>query len=107
MLESLIQNAIETYLKLLENQGKLVYQKNNSGALQTRAGGFVRFGKRGAPDFLVFIKAGKTLHLECKNEKGRQNANQLEFEINITNLGHKYFIVRSVSDVENILKKYL
>ena len=77
MKESLIQNAIEAYLSLLENQNKLVYLKNNSGAFQTRQGGFYRMGKRGSADFIVFINNGQTLHLEVKNEKGKQNEKAL------------------------------
>ena len=101
--EAGIQNAIEHYLALLENQGKLIYIKNNTGAFQTPRGGFYRMGKRGSSDFIIAVKDGKTLWVEVKNEKGKQNNNQLLFESDIKKLGHKYFIVRSVEDVEKLL----
>ena len=107
MRESLIQNAIEVYLQYLENQHKLLYIKQNSGALPTARGGFIRFGKRGAADFMVLIQGGKTLNLEVKNEKGRQTDSQLTYELKLKKLGHKYYIVRSLDEVEKILKDYL
>lgn len=106
MKESEIQHGIETYLKLLENQGKLVYTKNNSGAFKVGKS-FIRFGKKGSPDFFVFVEGGRVIHCEVKNEKGRQNENQKEYQKNIETLGHFYFIVRSIEDVENILTPFL
>lgn len=107
MKESGIQTAIEQYLQYLENQGKLIYIKNNSGAIKTQAFGqkssFIRFGKKGSPDFFIFLPAGQVLHMEVKNEKGRQNDNQLNYQQKIENLGHRYVIVRSIDDVEALL----
>lgn len=103
MKESLIQTAIEQYLKILENQGKIIYIKNNSGALKTDTR-FIRFGKAGSPDFFIFTNDGGCLHLEVKNEKGSQNENQIEYQNKIERLGHTYFIVRSVDEVERIIK---
>ena len=77
MKESLIQSAIEHFLVLQENLGKLVYIKNNSGAFINPRGNFYRMGKSGSPDFFVFLKSGKTIHLEVKNETGKQNKNQI------------------------------
>ena len=107
MKESIIQKAIEHYLQLLENQGKLIYIKNNSGSFKTEQGGFYRMGKKGSSDFIVATKDAKTLWIEVKNEKGKQNENQIEFQSKIEKLGHIYFIVRSVEDVQEILKKYI
>ena len=103
MKESLLQSSIETYLAYQENLGKLVYQKNNSGALKTQHGSFIRFGKKGSPDFYVFLK-GKVIALEVKNETGRQNQNQKDFQIKFENLAHAYKIVRSIDEVESLLK---
>lgn len=104
MKETQIQTTIEHYLQYQEKLGKLVYQKNNSGAYKigTR---FVRFGKSGSPDFYVFLKS-VILCIEVKNENGRQTENQIEFQNKIERLGHKYFIVHSLDDLIEILKKY-
>lgn len=104
MKESFIQTAIEQTLKYYENLGKIVYEKNNTGAYKTANGGFVRYGKAGSPDFYIFCKGGKTLMVEVKNEKGKQNENQKEFQDKITKLGFNYYIVRSVDDVDKLLK---
>ena len=106
MKESGIINAIMSYLQYLENQGKLLYLRNNSGAFINPRGGFYRMGKRGSPDFIIWLPKGKIICLEVKNERGKQNINQLEFEIKLKQLGHFYFIVRSVDEVEQIIKIY-
>ena len=104
MKESQIQRTIEEYLKLLENMGKLVYIKNNSGAFPTKEGHFVRFGKAGSPDFVVFMPNGKSIHLEVKNETGKQNPNQVAYQKMIEKLGHQYIIARNLDDVEILIK---
>jgi len=60
-------------------------------------------GRPGSPDFFVFLKGGKCLHLEVKNEIGRQNVRQLDYEMKIANLGHRYCVVRSLEEVERLL----
>jgi hypothetical protein len=105
MKESQTQSAIEQYLRILENQGKLVYQKNNSGAFRTERGSFIRYGKAGSPDFLVFLKDGACLHLEIKNEKGELTKNQLDYALKMDKLGHCYEVARSLDEVEKMLKK--
>jgi hypothetical protein len=104
MKESLIQSAIEQYLRVMENMGRLVYVKQNSGA--TKIGDrFIRYGKAGAPDFMVYLSSGACIHLEVKNKKGKQNPNQLEYQAKVEKLGHNYCLVRSVDEVENLIKQ--
>jgi len=103
MKESCIITAINHYLYSLENQEKLVFIRNNSGAFINPKGNFFKMGRPGSPDFLIFLKDGKSLHLEVKNEKGRQNIRQINYEMKITNLGHRYCIVRSVAEVERLI----
>jgi rhamnose utilization protein RhaD (predicted bifunctional aldolase and dehydrogenase) len=105
--ESCIQSAIEKYLQLLENTGRIVYVKNNSGAFMSPRGHFFRFGKAGSPDFFIFVKNGSVIHCEVKNENGKLSALQKEYQARIEKLNHNYFVVRNITDVENILKEYL
>lgn len=107
MNESGIITAICNYLQLLENQNKILFFRNNSGATQTASGGFIRFGKRGSPDIFVFIKGGKIIQLEVKCGKNKQTVSQLEWELKMKQLGHIYKIVRSIDEVEEIIKNYL
>ena len=92
---------------LLENTGRIVYTKNNSGAFISKTNHFFRFGKAGSPDFFVFVKNGACIHLEIKNEVGKQKENQIEFQRKIERLGHIYFVARNLTDVESVLKPYL
>ena len=59
MKESQIQSAIEQVLRVYEKSGSCVYIKNNTGAHKTDHGAFIRFGKVGSSDFLLFRKMGK------------------------------------------------
>ena len=100
--ESQIQTAIEQYLRILEQNGRLVYIKNNSGAYRTGTGGFVRFGRSGSSDFLLFVDQGRCIHLEVKAEKGRQSKSQRDYQRLVERLGHRYLLVRSVREVASL-----
>ena len=105
--ETLIQTVIEQYLAYQENLGKLCFQKNNSGALPTAQGSWIRFGKAGAPDFIIWLPQGKNICLEVKNETGKLSPIQKKFRDKITKLGYEYFIVRSVDEAEKIINRIL
>jgi hypothetical protein len=47
------------------------------------------------------------LSVEVKDLKGKQSEGQVEFQKKLEKLDHCYFIVRSVDDVVNILKKFI
>ncbi|MDP6999842.1 MAG: hypothetical protein QF569_27550 [Candidatus Poribacteria bacterium] len=102
--ESQVQSAIEDYLKLLERGGRCAYIKNNSGAYKTERGGFVRFGRAGSPDFLLFLDGGRCWHLEVKTAKGRQSKSQKDYQLMVEELGHLYLIVRSVGEVVELFE---
>ena len=96
--EKQIQNAVEQYLSLK----KVFYWKNNSGALPTASGGFIRFGAVGSPDICV-IKDGQFIGIEIKTPKGKQSDTQKEFQGRLELAGGKYYIVRSLEEVTKIL----
>ena len=97
--ESQIQSAIEDYLRLMERGGRLAYIKNNTGAYKTERGGYVRFGRAGSSDFLLFLHGGGCIHLEVKTSSGRQSKSQKEYQQMMEGLGHRYLVVRSVAEV--------
>ena len=103
--ESQVQSAIEDYLKLLESGGRCAYIKNNSGAYKTERGGFVRFGRAGSPDFLLFLDGGRCWHLEVKTKTGRQSKSQKEYQAMVEELGHRYLIVRSLGEVVELFEE--
>jgi hypothetical protein len=103
MRESAIQTAILNLLQLHQNMGHLYYIRNNSGAVVNQQGRFIRMGRRGSADIIVFFNGGETQFWEVKNEKGKLNQNQKGFRDYITSIGFKYHIVRSIDDAEKLL----
>lgn len=122
MRESKIQTAMRKHLEREEAAGRLIFIKNNTGAIRIkRKGGkssFIRFGKTGSPDFLIwkrcvedtkFPKATirtsylRTFFVEVKNETGEQSEGQRKFEEMVQNLHGDYFIVRDLNELKEIL----
>ena len=58
--------------------------------------------KAGVADLIVLLPNGKTVFIECKDEKGRQSDKQISFEQSVSNLGFEYFVVRSLEDFQKI-----
>ena len=86
-------------LQVLEAKKKnLHYWRNNTGALKTEKGGFVRFGSLGSPDIFVVI-GGQCFGLECKSTIGKQSDNQKAWQKKFENAGGIYYIIRSTDDL--------
>lgn len=105
--ESSIVTAILKYLQCLENSGKIVYcDRLNSGRVVFKRGNkfqSVRLCRAGTPDIMVLLKTG-VLWLEIKDDKGKQEIEQKQFENMVTKLpNHYYHIARAVDDVMKIL----
>ena len=112
--ESEIIKAIKDYLQYLENQGRLMFIRNNSGAtvVKSNTGSrYITYGKKGSPDIFVYLSGIifgeicylRTLALEVKKAKGTQSKVQKEWQENFEKLGGEYYIVRSVEDVKKII----
>ncbi|MGL4336351.1 MAG: VRR-NUC domain-containing protein [Turicibacter sp.] len=56
----------------------------------------------GVSDLIVVLNR-IVLFVECKDEKGKQSENQIEFEQIVTDLKHNYFIVRSLEEFKEII----
>jgi len=93
-MEHETQSAVIEYLQL---KGYF-YWRNNSGALKTERGGFIRFGSVGSPDVFV-LKKGILYGLEIKSLKGKLSEGQIEFKKGMEKHGGKYFIIRSLDDL--------
>lgn len=102
--ESSIVTAICRYLGYMETQGKLYFLRNNSGAAKDARGNLIRFGRSGSADIIVFFKGGETVFIEVKNEHGKLSESQENFVRTIKPLGYKYYIARSVDDMQAIVK---
>lgn len=95
--EKAIQNAVLEYLSLK----KVFHWRNNTGALKTENGGFLRFGTVGSPDVFVIHK-GRIIGLEIK-DKARQSDGQKEFEKAMKKAGGEYYIIRNIDEVMKII----
>lgn len=110
MKESIIQTHITSHLRYLENCGVLLFERTNNfkGAVLRRSKkgtttGYLKTGKTGSTDIKVYLPYGKTLHLEIKNEKGRQSPEQIEWQGKLERLKHIYRVVRSTDQLKSIL----
>jgi len=117
MKEADVIRVIKDYLQIQRNQKKLMYIRNNSGAMPIIDGKnkrrYIRFGDKGSPDFLVFVFAEniikqlkyvykfyylKTIALEAKSDTGKQSKDQIEWQKDFEAIGGEYYIVRCLED---------
>ena len=118
--ENDIQRAIKDYLQILENQGKLMFIRNNSGAMPVKGQNgktrYIKFGKKGSPDILVWkpsaewddlayrgVNVVRAIALEIKSATGKASPAQKEWQAKFEKLGGEYYIVRSVEEVVEIV----
>jgi len=74
------------------------YRNKVTGAILKRQGVLA-----GCPDIEIILNDGKVLWIEVKSKKGVQSDSQKMFQKELEDRGHKYYIVRSLDDVVNIL----
>jgi len=118
--ENEIQRAIKDYLQILENQGKLMFIRNNSGAMPVKGQNgkirYIKFGKKGSADILVWkpsaewddlayreVNVVRAIALEIKSSTGKISPAQKEWQEKFEKLGGEYYIVRSVEEVVEIV----
>jgi len=74
-------------------------QKVMVGSFRKHLNPYVR---RGVPD-LIIVHHGKFIGLEVKSETGRVSEYQKQFQSEVIKAGGNYFVVRSVSEVQDVL----
>jgi hypothetical protein len=62
--------------------------------------------RKGVSDLIVVLN-NKILFIEMKDPKGNQSEEQIDFEEVLTNLGHEYFIIRSLEQFKKLIWKKL
>lgn len=102
--ESDIQNSICEYL---ERRGRCFFRLNNIPAFNRGEGGGIimrrlpKYTPKGLPDIVVIV-GGLFYALEVKTPVGKQSPDQKEMERWIKSHSGKYFVVRSIDDVQAI-----
>jgi len=103
MRESVLQKGIMEYLGWREDALRLYWFRAGSGAMKLESGRYFKTGRPGVPDIVVIMK-GRFIGLEVKTPKGRQSEAQEKAQNQIQRAGGEYYIVRSISDVKEILE---
>ena len=119
--ESDIIRAVNDYLQIQRNQKKLMFIRNNSGAIPivdgTNKRRYIRFGDKGSPDFLVWLpfdnekecefipmhKWIRGIAIEAKSDIGKQSIDQIEWQADFEKLGGEYYIIRNIEELIKII----
>jgi hypothetical protein len=110
--EGAILDAILGYLQA----ERVTAWRMNTGAVKLE-NRFIQFNVAGFSDILAIpIVRGKfkgfpvqwcePWFIEVKTEKGRQSAEQKSFELQVKDAGAQYFVIRSVEEMGEILRKH-
>lgn len=79
--------------------------RNNTGALQTKAGGFVRFGVVGSADIFA-LHCGKFMAIECKAGKAKPTVAQLMWGQSVKECGGYWWVVYSADELRSYLNDH-
>ena len=107
--EAELLTACKRVLRLFASHGVLTWRRIHVMPIAVGAG-LKRFRKNhdmaGMPDLLVWIKGGPCVSIELKQRKGKQRDEQMAFQSELTRVGHPYWIVRSLDEFIDVLKRY-
>jgi hypothetical protein len=109
-LENQVMKECTFYLTQLENQGKLYFQRTNTGSFKIKEDGkkdrFMKTGKKGGADFVVCLRGGRYLMIEAKREIGGiQSPDQIWTQNTIDRLDGIYMVVTSGQELIKFLNE--
>lgn len=100
MSEKEIQAGILKYLKA---KG-ICHFRMIAGRSKLPGGGWYDACPAGTADIVIFLPESLPIWIECKRAKGgKQKEIQLQFEGEVRELGHSYYLVRSLEDVLEVI----
>jgi len=102
--EAMIETQMLEYLNILGHYAFKVKDQTEfrNGAYRKSK----QFMVNGVADIICVLKTSETLFLEVKTPKGIQSPAQKNFQARIEDMGAFYRVVRSVSEVKDILKLF-
>jgi len=106
MTESEVLAGFEEYLGYLENVGKLMYLRLNSGMafVGDKKKYAVRLCPTGTADILVVTRPhGHCIFIEAKDEDGVQSDKQKEFEQKVKAVGAEYYVCRTLDELMEVV----
>ncbi len=102
--QNLEMQLVNSILQIIPMRYKIYLFRNNSGALETQGGRYVRFGEKGSPDVLGFqAPNGRFIGIECKSPTGKCSAEQVQWLLRAAADGALVGVVRSIKEVEEML----
>lgn len=103
MRESLVVHSCIKWLCL----HKVKWWRQNSGAIRTESGAWVRFGDKGSPDLMCRVpvrvngrKYATLVGIECKSDTGKLSEDQEAWRDAHEADGGIYVVARSIDDLE-------
>ena len=96
---------LEAALRLLRIHPSVGWaHRANVGAVRMNGARYVRFGFVGCSDIIGQLKDGRFLAIECKAPRGRVTDDQKAFLDRVQRHGGVSGVVRSVQDVDELLR---
>lgn len=98
--EQTLVNQVIAYLKI---SGHYVWRQN-TGAMTTKEGRFIKFGHKGISDVLGVTNDGKFIAVECKVGKNKPSQFQTDFLEEINDHGGVGILAYTLDDVIRVLE---
>lgn len=102
-----LQKQVSSFLNYEERKNKLFYTKNYVGKMKAiHNDKEYKLGRKGFPDLSIFLNNGIVLFIELKTKYTKLNEHQEIFKKKINNLNYRYFIIKSLLQLKEIIKHY-
>ena len=99
MPEQVLVNQVLAYLTLKKHY----VWRQNTGAMTTKEGRFIKFGHKGISDVLGVARDGKMIAIECKIKPNKPTQFQVDFLDEIKRRGGYAVLAYELEDVQKVL----
>ena len=110
-VESKIQQACISWFRILHCKDGVIFScPNGANVTDANRSRLVKEGMlSGVADMQILLKGGKCIFVEVKTpaKSSRQSPNQKQFEKYVIEFGFEYYIVRSLDEFRDLVKKIL
>ena len=98
------EHNIQNKIRIWCGEHNFLCFRANVGKVKTIDGRWFDTGlPEGFPDLLILGNHGDIYFCECKAKTGKQRDDQIKFQKIVTERGFKYFVARSIRDVEEVI----
>jgi hypothetical protein len=84
---------------------KCLFHVNNKAKNSIEGAKFKALGTVAGVSDLILVATNQTIYIELKDDKGKQQPDQMEFQRQINSLGSQYHIIRSLSEFKALLSQ--